>query len=408
MMRQYTTKKAMRRGDASKKTASKEHAVSDAARTFMESVEKFSYQHGAKHGLTNFTFWTGAGFSKSWDPKAPIGCDLFALDPRVVEQVAETSVLQQMLGLKSFDNISPDELRQIVYYRDMYARYPDVRSRYVDEQNLQLLADALRAAVVDRYNQITRLNFFDEAAQKFVVSEPTSPQKSIIKFFYHLSRRIDGSLGFGQGIGLHFVTTNYDYVIETILDNIVGCEESLFLYTYRGFTPAVVVNRPNIMPIHTRWAPVNHLLKINGGFEILRRGDKYLLDYSRRDPDIILRDPPVLMLPSREQDYSDAYFQTIFPKSVRLLRETTVLVLVGYSLPEDDALIRFILRQFAEEADDARWKLVFYIGPDSREEKRLRLAEIFPSIKLAGVPKIVAYEGRFEEFVTECLTLIPD
>ena len=84
------------------------------------------------------------------------------------------------------------------------------------------------------------------------------------------------------------------------------------------------------------------------------------------------------------------------------------MVLVGYSLPEDDALIGFILRQFAEEPDDARRKLIFYIGPDSREEKRLRLAEIFPSIKLADVPKIIAYEGRFEEFVTECLTFIAD
>ena len=212
MTHQPTTKKAVRTGNVAKKAPSKAHAVSDAARTFMELVEKFSYEHGAKHGLTNFTFWTGAGFSKSWDPKDPIGPELFDLDPRVVAQVAETSVLQQMLGLENFDNISLDELRQIVYYRDMYERYPDVRSRYVDEQNLHLLQDALRAAVVDRYLQITTLNFFDDDAQKFIINEPTPSQERIVKFFYHLSRRIDGSLGFGQGIGLHFVTTNYDYV----------------------------------------------------------------------------------------------------------------------------------------------------------------------------------------------------
>ena len=57
---------------------------------------------------------------------------------------------------------------------------------------------------------------------------------------------------------------------------------------------------------------------------------------------------PVLMLASREQDYSDPYFRTIFPKVVRLMRDTSILVLVGYSLPEDDALKalfdRFLLR----------------------------------------------------------------
>ena len=33
------------------------------------------------------------------------------------------------------------------------------------------------------------------------------------------------------------------------------------------------------------------------------------------------------MLPSREQDYSSSYFRTIFPKVVRLLRETKVFLI---------------------------------------------------------------------------------
>ena len=62
--------------------------------------------------------------------------------------------------------------------------------------------------------------------------------------------------------------------------------------------------------------------------------------------------------------------RSLFPDSlseaVRLLRETTVLILVGYSLPEDGtALIRFILRQFGEEGEDGRDKFIFYISPGS-------------------------------------------
>ncbi len=385
-------------------------AVSAAAAEFMTLVRALSYQQGPNpepRGLTNFTFWAGAGFSKSWDPKAPVGSELFTLDSKVIERVADTAALQRMFGLDSFSGITPESLRQIVYQIDMYERHPDVRSRYVDEQNLRMFRAALRAAVVDRYDKITNLNYFDDDAQKFPLRNPTQAQRNIVGFFYHLSRQIDGSQPLVEGIRTHFVTTNYDYVIETILDNLIDEDDSLFLYTYRGFTPSEVVNQDNIAPMHEHWL-VWHLLKINGGFEILRRGDGYVLDYGSRKPAAIMRDPPVLMLPSREQDYSDPYFRTIFPKAVRLLRETMVLVLVGYSLPEDDALIRFILRQFAEEAEDGRDKIVFYISPNAAEQKHKVLREVFPSIDSVNVPKIVTYEGGFDAFAAECLRSFED
>ena len=136
-----------------------------------------------------------------------------------------------------------------------------------------------------------------------------------------------------------------------------------------GSRPLSVANEQNIRPIHDHeltW----HLLKINGGFEILQSRENYLLDYSYRKPNDIFKDPPpVLMLPSREQNYDDPYFRTIFPKAVRLLRETKILILVGYSLPEDDALIRFILRQFAEAPEDGRGKHIFYIEPCIDQKK---------------------------------------
>jgi len=114
----------------------------------------------------------------------------------------------------------------------MYERYPDVRSRYVDEQNLRMFRAALRAAVVDRYDQITNLNYFDPAAQKFPLNNSTPEQRNMIKFFRHLFYRLDGSQPLVEGIRTHFVTTNYDYVIETILDNIIGPDDSLSLRSF--------------------------------------------------------------------------------------------------------------------------------------------------------------------------------
>ena len=292
-----------------------------------------------------------------------------------------------MFGLNAFDEITPEQLRQIVYQIDMYERYPDVRSRYMDEQNLRIFRGALRAAVVDRYDKITSLNYFDERISKFPLISPTTQQQHILAFFRHLHSRIDGSQGPAEGIRTQFVTTNYDYVIETILDNLIAPDDSLFLYTYRGFTPSRVVNQPNMAPVHEHWL-VQHLLKINGGFEILREGENYVLDYSQRSPARVTADPPILMLASREQDYSDPYFKTVFPKVVRLMRDTTVLVIVGYSLPPDDALIRFFLRQFAEEPEDGRGRVIFYIGPGTDKEKRTVLENVFPSMALERAPEV--------------------
>lgn len=387
-----------------KKAKGQSEKPDETVQLFMELVREYGYQQatGLKR-LTNFTFFAGAGFSKSWDPLAPVGAELFTLDSKVVEKVADFGALSRMFGLSALNNITPDQLRQIVYQIDMYDRYPDVRSRYVDEQNLRMFRGALRAAVVDRYEQITNLNYFDKSAQKFPPPS-TSQQCDIVNFFRYLLDRTSGSFGQTEGIRTQFITTNYDFVIETILDNVLGFDDSLFLYTYRGFTPKEIINQPNMTPIHEHWL-VQHLLKINGGFEILRRGDDYVLDYSKRSSDTVLSDPPILMLASREQNYSDPYFKTIFPKVVRLLRDTTVLVIVGYSLPQDDALIRFFIRQFAEEPEDGHGKIIFYVGPGTEQDKRSDLEEVFPAMEMEGAPHLAIYNGGFDKFAADCLKI---
>ena len=331
--------------------------------------------------------------------------ELFSLNIQQLGYVADTA-LYRTFGLGFGEIISPSQLQQIVYQLNMYERYPDVRPRYVDEQNLHMFKTALKLAIIKRYEQITELNYFDSSSFKFPNSNSTPAQMNIINFFDSLFKQIDGSEFLVNGIRTHFVTTNYDFVIETILDNTLEQDDSLFLYTYRGFTPTPVVKRPALVPVHDHgltW----HLLKINGGFEILQSGDNYELDYSRRQYDDISSCPPVLILPSREQNYADPYFRSIFPKAVRLLRETKVLILVGYSLPKEDVLIRFILRQFAEEPEDGRGKYIFYIGPDIDGKHREAIIQVFSTIKIGAIKPLNLYvfNGGFDEFAAECMQI---
>ena len=380
---------------------------SDAVKEFVNLVQKFTFDQGSQpvsRALTHFTFWAGAGFSKSWDHSAPVGSKLFNLKEKIVEEFVDPLVLARVFGIDSSDGVSPSQFRQIVYQTNMYERYPDIRPRYFDEQNIELLKSALRLAILRRYQDITELNYFDSDAGKFPWKDSTPSQRNIIDLFQYLFQQIDGSQPQVEGIRTHFVTTNYDFVIETILDSVLGFDDSLFLYTYRGFTPARIMGQANIRPLHEHWL-AGHLLKVNGGFEIYRDGVGYILDYGEREKAEMLARSPVLMLPSREQDYRDPYFQDIFPKTVRLLRETKVLILVGYSLPKDDALIRFILRQFSEEPEDGRGKWIFYIGPESNEDKRKAISRVFPEVEDMEVyiPRLCMFEGKFEEFAKKCM-----
>jgi hypothetical protein len=390
------------------KSRAKVPTVHESCRNLMELVAHYSYEGKPLTRLTNMTFWAGAGFSKAWQSTAPVGEQLFGFDQKLLGDIALSSTLSDIFGVEPLRGISHIQLRQIVYSLDMYEKYPDLRSRYLDDQNIRMFRAALRNAVWRNFDRISSLNYFDSAAEKFPLGKLSKDQIAIGTFFRYLLGRSSGSAGITEGLRFHFVTTNYDFVIETILDNCLGPDDSLLLYTYRGFTPSFIAAKRNPGVIHDHWL-VHHLLKLNGGFEIVANDlNSYSLHYEKRPDEEIAENPPVLILPSREQDYSDPYFKTIFPKTVRLLRESAILVIVGYSLPQDDALIRFILRQFAEQQEDGLGKYIFYIDPLKDAVKERKLLEIYPWLDAPeAFPRVFLYQGGFAAFAKECLSLVP-
>lgn len=379
-------------------------AIDPAIDTFVEIVNSLTYKDGTNAPTTplrNLTFWVGAGFSKAWNPKFPTSAELFRICGREANKIANPGALWRTFGVDIFEGLDFDSVRALVYQLDMQARYPDVRSRYVDDQNIKAIRSALAAALVAKFVDLTGMQPFDREAGKFRIADPTLEQSEIVRFFNDLEHRDDGSQDTVEGLRTHFISTNYDNVIETILDNVIGEDDSTFIYGYRGVTPVEIEGIAPAQVMHDHWL-VRQLIKINGGFEILRHGDGFVFNYENRTPSEIAANPPVVMLPSREQDYSDSYFHAVFPKAVRLLRDTTVLVIVGYSLPDDDALMRFILRQFAEEPEDGRDKIVFYVDPSDASTKRGKLNTVFP-LREGKYPKLVPFNGTFNEFVRQYL-----
>jgi len=371
---------------------------------FVECVNHLTYKDGdagPPARLHNMTFWVGAGFSKAWDAKYPTSAELFRIRGREADRIADPGALARTFGVDMFEGLDFDSVRALIYQLDMQARYPDVRSRYVDDQNIKAMRAQLAAALVAKFVELTGSEPFDRTEGKFKITNPTIEQQRIIAFFADLNRRDNGSMDIVEGLRTHFISTNYDNVIETILDNAIGYDDSTFIYGYRGVSPVEIEGQSPAKVVHDHWL-VRQLIKINGGFEILRRGDGFVFDYDNRQQDEIAANPPVVMLPSREQDYSDPYFRAVFPKAVRLLRETTIMVIVGYSLPEDDALMRFIIRQFAEEPEDGRDKVIFYVDPSDNAEKLERLETVFPQ-RDGRYPQVIPFQGKFTDFVTQYL-----
>lgn len=369
---------------------------------FSDLIKEFSYKDRSIAPLCNISFFLGAGFSKSWDSRFPTGNELFSFKYDYWDKRSEyLSSYLRTHGYDDFDDITSDLFKELTYQLGMYKKYPEIRPRYIDDWNIKIVESELRALVYEKFKNTAPLYYFSDKEQKILVNHTLSEdQKIIINFFHQLMREGDGSQGVSEGIRIHMITTNYDYIPEAILDSSCGSDDSFFLYTYRGVTANKICGLQNPVVVHNNWL-VNSLFKINGGFEIFEQHGNLEFDYTEKKISDIRYNPPQIMLPSNEQDYTQKYFKAIFPKTIRLLQESRILVVIGYSLPEEDALLRFLIKQFAEDRTDGNQKIIFYIDLSPENKQMSKISKIFPHSGEESGLKCVPYSGGFIEWVKE-------
>lgn len=376
----------------------------DAARAFRELMLKHSSQQDGPVGLTNVTFFVGAGFSKTWDPTSPTGYELFTFPRHFLEGMSSRIEIDELLtqpGYPTLDDAAPAKFKELVYNLSMQLKYPGIRTRYADERSLHFVMNEIKALVQTRFEAVTTINYYDEHRGRFLLPErPSEAQVAILRFFQWLSEQQANRGGVARGVHTDFLSTNYDFVLETILDN-VG-EGNVLRNTYRGITPTNLCGQRNTNVVHDHWS-ITTLLKINGGLEILADGDSYDLEYRPRTFEEVRGRPPEIMMPSREQNYANPYFSAIFPKAVRLLQESRVLVIVGYSLSEEDALLRFLIRQFAEDLRDVHGKYIFYIDYTSEEQLTERLQGCFRYMNRMDDGHIYTSSAGFVDWITQVM-----
>ncbi len=368
-----------------------------AVRAFRDVVENLSEDSDSLAALRTMTFWGGAGFSKAWNPQSPTEGTLFSISRAEIDTFKNLSHVLNALGWDENDGIGFEGFKTLQYVIDMQLKYPDIRNRYLDEQSLSLSIQEIRTFIHNRFASICDMNNVDRETGMFPTAIAlTESQSAIHNFFESLAGANEARRG---GLILNFVTTNYDFTIETILNNLGAADRPIFRQLYRGISPHQICGQSIWDQRRGRFD--YNLIKLNGGFEVLRDREGYHFEYRKRPIDAVRNNPPILILPSREQDYTDPYFKEIFPKAVRVLRETRILLIVGYSMPREDALVRFVLRQLAESGEDARGKYIFCVDLKGSDILDSRLRWTFNSIDRIGWPKVFYYPGKFEDFCAE-------
>jgi hypothetical protein len=336
---------------------------------FANLIEKCSYKYKSNTTpLSEIVFFVGAGFSKSWDKSYPTGNQLFTFKYDVFsDRVADFFDLLQ----PKTDQIDLAYIKNIMYFLEMQEIYPSLRTRYIDKQTISIALNEIKAHIVDHFNKTYIMSYVDIKNSPNLIwpIEPTLEQIEIVKFFYSLSTQATGDNLFPEGLKFHFISTNYDYIIETILSLVVqqfDNEEYYISNLYRGITNSLYCGIDNPVKVINHFM-LQSLYKINGGFEIFRdNNNMYNIDYRKKTLTTLANNPPVIMLPNIQQNYNNEYFIELFSKSVRLLHDATILVIVGSSFTDEDIMLRYLIQHFAEDASDFAKKHVFYIDGSSR------------------------------------------
>ena len=207
--------------------------------------------------LNNITFWCGAGFAKAWEPTSPVGAELFNLEAADFIDKYALGGLERILGVDTLEGMSGDDMRRVNYFLDMNEKYPDIRSRYIDGQNVSILRGYIRASIQKRFSKISKLNHTPDDSLKFPIAAGGT-EETIREFFHRLFLKGHGD-AFAQGVRYNFITTNYDFILDALLDPL-DPDDSVHLYAYRGFSPHRINGDLNPNPLHDHWL-VHNLIK---------------------------------------------------------------------------------------------------------------------------------------------------
>lgn len=344
----------------------------DTIAALYDTLQDLSYiYHPDRIGYKDVVLWTGAGFSMEWDTGLPSGNTIFD-----IPEFGDSNIRYYLKTINGFSETYSDydNIKMAMYKLQVQRDFPELQNTYVDKQlSLMLQQEVIR-------------NVYKKISPHLWNTTKSLRKQKISGFMEYLASQLTYNGGKVTGYRLNILSTNYDFCIENAFKDVVLQDDDEKLYLYRGFTPASY-NGICDPVIQTSSDPHNTLIKLNGGFEIIRNGEQYCIETRNSFLDDYYADltkKKCIILPSLQQDYRDEYFRMIFPKAVEILRRAKVLIFIGTSLPDEDYLFKHLLSHYFDEETDIYTKMIVYIGYAKKKKEQDRIKErvlkVFPQL----------------------------
>ncbi|MEY0430379.1 SIR2 family protein [Providencia rettgeri] len=303
----------------------------------------------------------GAGFSMAWDRNYPSSDKVFTIGKSEADEHKEHHPFFSLskdfnidwVDDKNKDNSEPFKLFK--YNIDIYKRYPSLLPSHLDGHTVSMLEDDVKIYIKNKFKEMVGEDNFC-----FKINALSDTQNHIVDFFEEMQKLES----------LDIITTNYDVVIDNILNRLKGKRSII-----RGVP--VFIDGKHKCPQSGGIG----LYKLNGGFEVIEDGNKFRIDY-----DSILNEKvaPNIILPSKEQNYSDKYFKNVFIKSSSQLRNADIIIFIGYSFPKEDLIINFLLKSFLDSTNKDKEIIIMSRNSDSAKKYREKAISIFKELYEIG------------------------
>ena len=335
----------------------------------------------------------GAGFAKAWSIKSPLSKDLFSVPTSAFEHNESLLRLLEYLRQGETGHVDQYAMKDVATFLDLCEHHPFLRGELMDRYSATRLRAELGRAIKGHYRQLHYINDLKESDDVLPVKSNKSPhRKPIIGFLQDmLHDRCEYTEG-NVGLDLCFVTTNYDYAVESWIQESAG--HPVLEDLYRGFTPTRINGEENTQFLIDRPFSLK-LLKLNGGFEIVEDHGGFALDYRNH------QQTPVMVLPSSFQDYRSEYFQCVFEKAAIAFQQADVVLFVGYLFPREDLLIRRLTAMLVDSGTPRKAKGIFSISRKGKQSIEESLNATLGS-RTCRLPQVSVYNWDFSKFCADC------
>lgn len=336
----------------------------------------------------------GAGFAKAWSIRSPLSKDLFSVPSHAFQHHESLVRLLEYLHQGDTGHLDQDAMKEVATFLDLCEHHPFLRGELMDRYSATRLRADLGRAIKEHYRQIHYINDLKESNGLLPVRSRKSHHRKPITYLLQelMHDRCEYTEG-NLGLDLCFITTNYDYSVESWIQESVG--RPIFEEIYRGFTPTRINGEENTQFLID--SPFSlKLLKLNGGFEVVEDQGGFALDYRNHQR------TPVMILPSSLQDYRSPYFQCVFEKAATAFQQADVVLFVGYSFPREDILIRRLTAMLVGSAAPGKVKKIFSISRKGSRSIEENLNATLGSRTRDSV-QVVVRNCDFSEFCTGCV-----